>query len=96
MRCPTSRELESVGTGTLEAFAASKANLSVEMLQKLTNVLYPHSELDSESGMQRASNRQPAKGYIVPDRFNPTSSPFYFTNWPAAVSADDLCRRGDR
>ena len=65
------REIDGIGISTLEAFAAGKTDLSVELLQKLTKVLYPHSELDLESGMLRSANRAPSTSYITPDRFVP-------------------------
>jgi len=56
----------------------------MEILQKLTKVHYPHSELDPETKMLRSANRTPARGYVVPPRFDPKSSPYYFPHDPNA------------
>lgn len=71
------REIEGLATVTLEAFAAGKADLSVEMLQKLTVVLYPHAEFDPETGMLRSANKAEPASYNHPPRFDPKSHPFY-------------------
>jgi hypothetical protein len=74
------REVEGLGITQLEAFTDGKADLSVAMLQKLTKILYPHSEYDPESGMLRAANRKITLGYAVnyPPRFDPKSSPYCY------------------
>jgi hypothetical protein len=69
--------IEGIGVGSLEAFATGHKDLSIETLKELTKVLYPHAEYDVESGMLRSSNRTPARSFIVPDRYDPTSHPFY-------------------
>ena len=69
------REVPGVGMATLEAFADGKSDLSAAMLQKLTKVLYPHSEYDVASGKLCSSNKAPARSYIHPPRFDPKSSP---------------------
>jgi hypothetical protein len=51
------RELDNVSTGMLEAFAAGADNLGPDKLQALTKILYPHAELDLDSGMLRPVNR---------------------------------------
>ena len=78
------REVDGLGTGTLEDFGNGKAELSVEKLQALTKVLFPHSELDPASGMLRSANKAPPRGYITPPRFDPKSSPYYFPFDPNA------------
>jgi len=75
-----SREIDGVSTATLEAFGAGKADLSVDRLQALTKILYPHSEYDPESGMLRSSNREPSRPLYTADLgrpFDPKSSPTY-------------------
>jgi hypothetical protein len=70
-------EVPGVGVGTLEAFAAGKADLGVEASKALTRVLHPHAEFDPESGMLRPANRAEPKplcsGY--PPQRDPKSSP---------------------
>ena len=46
--------IEGLGISALENFAAGRADLPVEMLQKLTRVLHPHAEYDVASGMLQA------------------------------------------
>jgi hypothetical protein len=51
-------EIPGAGVGTLEDFAAGKADLSVEALQALARILYD-AEYDPESGMLRSANKTP-------------------------------------
>ena len=46
--------VEDLGISALETFAAGRADLPAEMLQKLTKVLHPHAEYDVASGMLQA------------------------------------------
>jgi hypothetical protein len=78
------REVEGLGTGTLEDFGNGKAELSVEKLQALTKVLFPHAEFDVATGLLTSSNKTPPRGYIAPPRFDPKSSPYYFKHDPNA------------
>ena len=68
-------EIEGVGVSTLEAFAAGKADLSVEALKALTKVLYPHGEFDPESGILRSANRaEPKPAYTaLPPSVDPST-----------------------
>ena len=68
------REVDGLAITTLEAFAAGKTDLSVALLQKLTKVLYPHSEYDPELNLLRSANRQaPKLAGIAPLPFDPNS-----------------------
>ena len=64
------REIHGIGIPQLEAFVAG-GNLSVELLQKLAKVLYPHSEYDPELNMMRPANKEPARSFIYPPPVQP-------------------------
>jgi hypothetical protein len=72
------REVDGIGAGVLEDFAAGQADLGVEALKALTKVLYPNAEYDAEANLLRSANKQEAKGFSPPPKFDPTSSPYYF------------------
>ena len=76
--CLIAREIDGVATHTLEDFAAGQADLGVEALKALTKVLYPNAEYDAGANLLRSANKQEATGFILPPRFDPKSSPYYF------------------
>jgi hypothetical protein len=72
------REIEGIGTHTLENFAAGKVDLQVETMQALAKLIFPMAEFDAERNLLRPANKQEAKGYVLPPRFDATTSLYYF------------------
>jgi len=72
------REIDGVGAGMLEDFAAGKVDLNIDALKALTKILYQNTEFDPDQNLLRSIAPPATLIGITPPPFDPArGSPYH-------------------